>query len=82
MSESTGRKKEISTNFDNFIIYIKLKKVAPVKQHTALPRGCPVATAAFGRTSPGRWKCGELSGAAKAQPPCLPSWFSLCSPPL
>lgn len=57
-----GARRKLALIFDYFVIYIKLKKVAPVKS-TPLPRGYPVATAASGKTSAGRWKCGELPGA-------------------
>lgn len=58
------RRKSTLTNFSYIIIYIEHQKGAPVKRH-ASPQRYPVATDVFGRTSPGRYKCGDLSGAGQ-----------------
>lgn len=65
------RRKSTLTNFSYVIIYIELQKGAPVKRH-ASPQRYPVATDVFGRTSPGRRKCGDLSGAGQGL--ALLSW--------
>lgn len=61
---SESRRKSTLTNFSYVIIYIEFQKGAPVKWH-ASPQRYPVATDVFGRTSPGRYKCGDLSGAGQ-----------------
>lgn len=58
------RRKSTLTNFSYIIIYMLFQKRAPVKRH-ASPQRYPVATDVFGRTSPGRYKCGDLSGAGQ-----------------
>lgn len=71
-----ARRKLALTNFDYFIIYIKLKKKGPQLEGARLSPGIPCAHSCFWEDKPRQIEVCAVTGLGRARPPCFPSWQS------
>lgn len=69
-----ARRKLALPNSDHFIIYIKLKKGAPVKRSTPLPRDTVWPQPPLEGQAQADRSVVSCQGLGRAQPPCSLSW--------